>query len=75
MARARSDFDLAIVSVLLDAGAGPQWRYRDPLIGHEFARSEGLALASINMFMWGVFSAIAGVVTISPLSFALMRIV
>jgi len=60
MARARSDFDLAIVSVLLDAGAGPQWRYRDPLIGHESARSEGLALASINMFMWGVFSAHGG---------------
>ena len=27
-ARARAAFDLAIVSVLLDAGAGPQWRYR-----------------------------------------------
>jgi hypothetical protein len=60
IARARSEFDLAIISVLLDAGAGPQWRYRDPLIGHESARSEGLALASINMFMWGVFSAHRG---------------
>ncbi len=30
-ARARADFDLAIVSVLLDAGAGPQWRYHDPV--------------------------------------------
>ena len=29
-ARARAEFDLAIVSVLLDAGAGPSWRYRDP---------------------------------------------
>ena len=28
-ARARAEFDLAIVSVLLDAGAGPTWRYRD----------------------------------------------
>ena len=28
-ARARAEFDLAIVSVLLDAGAGPRWRYRD----------------------------------------------
>ena len=26
--RARAAFDLAIVSVLLDAGAGPDWRYR-----------------------------------------------
>ncbi len=55
--RARSEFDLAIISVLLDAGAGPQWRYRDPLIGHESARSEGLALASINMFSRGDFSS------------------
>ena len=28
-AQARAAFDLAIVSVLLDAGAGPAWRYRD----------------------------------------------
>ena len=35
-ARARADFDLAIVSVLLDAGAGPQWRYRDPITGGRF---------------------------------------
>jgi len=60
LARARSDFDLAIVSVLLDAGAGPQWRYRDPIIGDESARSEGLALASINMFAWGAFSSQRG---------------
>ena len=26
---ARRRFDLAIVSVLLDAGAGPDWRYND----------------------------------------------
>jgi len=30
-ARGRFDFDLAIVSVLLDAGAGPQWRYHDQI--------------------------------------------
>ncbi len=28
--RARAAFDLAITSVLLDAGAGPGWSYRDP---------------------------------------------
>jgi hypothetical protein len=56
MARARSDFDLAIISVLLDAGAGPKWRYRDPIMGLESTRSEGLALASINMFSGGSFS-------------------
>jgi hypothetical protein len=55
--RARAEFDLAIVSVLLDAGAGPQWRYRDPISGVHFNRSEGLALASLMMFAHGVFSS------------------
>jgi hypothetical protein len=55
--RARSAFDLAIVSVLLDAGAGPQWRYRDPVTKGEFSRSEGLALASCMMFANGRFSS------------------
>jgi hypothetical protein len=55
--RARSEFDLAIVSVLLDAGAGSAWRYRDSLSGREIGRSEGLALASLDMFASGAFSA------------------
>jgi len=55
--RARSAFDLAIVSVLLDAGAGPQWRYRDAATGKSFGRSEGLALASLDMFARGAFSS------------------
>jgi hypothetical protein len=61
MARARSDFDLAIVSVLLDAGAGPRWRYRDLAMGSDFARSEGLALASFYMFSCGDFSSHHGI--------------
>jgi Protein of unknown function (DUF1688) len=56
-ARARAEFDLAIVSVLLDAGAGSNWRYRDVLSGREIGRSEGLALASLDMFANGAFSA------------------
>ena len=56
-ARARAEFDLAIISVLLDAGAGPTWRYRDGVTGAEIGRSEGLALASLDMFAAGVFSA------------------
>lgn len=56
-ARARAEFDLAIVSVLLDAGAGPSWRYRDPVTGAKIGRSEGLALASLDMFARGAFSA------------------
>jgi hypothetical protein len=56
-ARARAEFDLAIVSVFLDAGAGPSWRYRDPKTGSAIGRSEGLALASLAMFAGGAFSA------------------
>jgi hypothetical protein len=56
-AQARAAFDLAIVSVLLDAGAGPQWHYRDPLTGRDVGRSEGLALASLDMFGQGTFSS------------------
>jgi len=56
-ARARAEFDLAIVSVFLDAGAGPAWRYRDPKTGITIGRSEGLGLASLAMFESGAFSA------------------
>jgi hypothetical protein len=56
-ARARSAFDLVIVSVLLDAGAGPGWRYRDSVSGRTFSRSEGLAVASQRLFEAGAFSA------------------
>lgn len=54
---ARAEFDLAIVSVFLDAGAGPSWRYRDPVTGAAIGRSEGLGLASLGMFTRGAFSA------------------
>jgi hypothetical protein len=56
-AKARATFDLAIVSVLLDAGAGPEWRYRDAATGMEIGRSEGLAIASLRLFEAGLFSA------------------
>jgi hypothetical protein len=56
-ARARAEFDLAMVSVFLDAGAGPTWRYRDPKSGLAIGRSEGLGLASLGMFTGGLFSA------------------
>jgi hypothetical protein len=55
--RARAEFDLAIVSVFLDAGAGPTWRYHDPRTGLAIGRSEGLGLASLAMFENGAFSA------------------
>ncbi len=55
--RVRAAYDLAIVSVLLDAGAGPAWRYREAGSGATLARSEGLAVASLDMFARGAFSA------------------
>jgi hypothetical protein len=58
--RARAEFDLAMVSVFLDAGAGPTWRYRDLKSGIAIGRSEGLALASLAMFENGIFSGQAG---------------
>jgi hypothetical protein len=53
--KARASFDLAIVSVLLDAGAGSHWTYRDRH-GEVLSRSEGLAVASLDMFANGGFS-------------------
>lgn len=55
--RGRAAFDLAIVSVLLDAGAGPDWSYHEKATGQAFSRSEGLAVASFDMFAAGAFSA------------------
>jgi hypothetical protein len=54
-ARARAAFDLAITSVLLDAGAGPHWMFDDPSAGR-IGRSEGLALASLRLFERGALS-------------------
>jgi hypothetical protein len=59
-ARARAECDLAIVSVLLDAGSGPKWRYRDDASGRHITRSEGLAIASLVMFAEGMFAAAGG---------------
>jgi hypothetical protein len=53
---ARRRMDLAVVSVLLDAGAGPAWSYREPGTGETYVRSEGLGVASIQMFADGAFS-------------------
>ncbi len=54
--RARIRFDLAVTSVLLDAGAGDAWRYAERG-GETYARSEGLAVASFHLFRGGAFSA------------------
>lgn len=53
----RARIDLTVVSVLLDAGAGPSWSFVETESGQRFARSEGLAVASFRAFMHGAFSA------------------
>ena len=56
---ARIRFDLAVTSVLLDAGAGTAWRYRE-VGGGTYARSEGLGVASFHLFRSGLFANDAG---------------
>ena len=56
-ARARAMIDLAVVSVLLDAGAGPDWHYLETDSGQRFTRSEGLGVASWHAFLGGLFSS------------------
>jgi len=56
-ARARAMIDLTVISVLLDAGAGPRWRYREADTGLELTRSEGLGVASWHAFTAGTFSS------------------
>ena len=58
--RARSAIELAVVSVLLDAGAGSKWRFRDEWSGREVGRSEGLALASLDLYRRGLLSSDPG---------------
>jgi len=54
-ARCRAKLELAIVSVLLDAGAGERWRYTEVPHAQTYSRSEGLAVASFHSFASGVF--------------------
>jgi uncharacterized protein DUF1688 len=61
--RARAAFDLIILSVLLDAGSGPGWRFVDPVGGRTFMRSEGLAVASQRMFESGALETLGSLET------------
>jgi len=56
---ARARFDLTVVSVLLDAGAGAAWRYTEAGTGQVLGRSEGLGVASWHAFTDGRFSSSA----------------
>ena len=60
--RAIAQIDLALVSVLLDAGAGADWQYEEKHHSgtHQsshLSRSEGLGVASFHAFMEGLFSS------------------
>jgi hypothetical protein len=56
--RVKRILDLFIVSVLLDAGAGPDWKFRPrDESSVTYNRSEGLALASLDWFTSGGLSS------------------
>jgi len=58
--KARRLVDLMVVSVLMDAGAGNDWKYSPKEGGEKIARSEGLAVGSLEMFEKGMFSGVEG---------------
>ncbi|MBN0974461.1 URC4/urg3 family protein [Gordonia hongkongensis] len=55
--RTRALIDVVLVSVLLDAGAGPEWSFRERSSDLVLTRSEGLGVASWVAFCEGVFSS------------------
>ncbi|KAK1992534.1 DUF1688-domain-containing protein [Colletotrichum falcatum] len=55
--KCRRMIDLFLVSVLLDAGAGTKWSYKSTENGRVYRRSEGIAVASLEMFKTGIFSS------------------
>lgn len=54
--KARMLIELVIISVFLDAGAGPDWVYQDAKTSQDYSRSEGLALASLALYENGSLS-------------------
>lgn len=50
-------FELVIISVFLDAGAGVSWHYQEAETQGYYSRSEGLALASLDLYMKGMLSS------------------
>ncbi|EEA22010.1 hypothetical protein TMatcc_008565 [Talaromyces marneffei ATCC 18224] len=55
--RVRGLVDLFFVSVLLDAGAGDVWKFQEPGSEQTYNRSEGIANASLHMFLNGDFAS------------------
>ncbi|KAK8110123.1 uncharacterized protein PG998_006580 [Apiospora kogelbergensis] len=54
--KCRRLIDLFMISALLDAGAGTSWTFKSAENGRIYRRSEGLAIASLEMFKTGMFS-------------------
>lgn len=52
----KSSVELVIISVLMDAGAGMEWKYKEQNGGNIYSKSEGLAMASYDMYTKGFFS-------------------
>jgi hypothetical protein len=50
-------YELVILSVFLDAGAGAAWRYSEQKTNTYYSRSEGLAIASLELYQKGLFSS------------------
>lgn len=55
--RIHATIDLAVVSVLLGAGPGSQWKYTEAATGQVLTRGEGVAVASLHAFTSGLFSS------------------
>lgn len=54
--RARALLEVVLISVLVDAGSGPSWRYVDSDRATICTRSEGLAVASLQWLRSGALS-------------------
>ncbi|VUD41772.1 hypothetical protein TDB9533_00557 [Thalassocella blandensis] len=63
--KARLGLDLILPSVLVDAGAGPDWQYTS-VNSKTVGRSEGLGLASMDMFLAGYLSHEGKAATTAP---------
>ena len=55
--KVRRLIDLITISVFLDAGAGSVWKYNSSRYNQTFQKSEGIAIAVLEMFLDGNFSS------------------
>ncbi len=62
--QAKAKLDLVITSVLLDAGAGSEWKYFENSTQKSYNRSEGLGVASLYLFLSGAMSSQPGVLQV-----------